>query len=353
MEEIKTARALFFVAPEEVEIKKIPLPPLKNGQVLVRTEFSAVSAGSELLIYRGQAPQELSADTTLPSLKGSLKFPLQYGYAAVGRIVSVARDISSTHLRQRVFAFQPHQDFFVSQLDDLFFIPEEVSAEAALFFPNLETAVNIVMDARPLIGEQVAIFGQGVVGLLTTALVAKFPQVTVICAEPLSLRREFSEKLGADFVFDPADPDFRSQLEQVLLKKNIGVNPGERHSVGADLAIELSGNPASLQTSLEILGFGGRLVVGSWYGEKTVELNLGGKFHRNRIQLISSQVSTIAPELSGRWNKRRRFDLIWKLIREYPPVELISHKFPFSQADNAYRLLSEQADQCLQVVFTY
>ncbi len=119
---------------------------------------------------------------------------------------------------------------------------------------------------------------------------------------------------------------------------------------GADLAFELSGTPSALDMALAVTGFDGRIVVGSWYGTKRADLDLGGGFHRSRIRFIGSQVSTIAPELAGRWTKVRRFGLAWEMIRRINPSRFITHSFPLEKAADAYRLLDERPGETIQVV---
>ena len=340
-------RALYFTAPARVEIRQTELPEPAEDQVLVKSTHSAISAGTELLVYRGLAPQDLPADTTITSLAGQLKFPLKYGYALVGRIERLGKNVPSNMLGQTVFSFHPHQEKFVAPLDDLFCFPENISAENALFFPNLETAINLVMDGRPLLGEQVVVFGQGVVGLLTTALLSRFPLSGLLTVEKYPLRRQMSRKLGAAQVFDSADTGLIKKIFEEISRGN------QSDKTGADLIFEVSGNPAALDTAIQIAGFGSRIIVGSWYGIKKNRLNLGGNFHRNRIRLISSQVSTVEPALQGRWSKSRRFSLTWEILAELHPEELISHRFSFEQAAEAFRQLEHSPEKTLQVVLTY
>jgi threonine dehydrogenase-like Zn-dependent dehydrogenase len=122
---------------------------------------------------------------------------------------------------------------------------------------------------------------------------------------------------------------------------------------GADLTFELSGNPAALNDAIALTVFSGRIVIGSWYGEKQVEVNLGGTFHRSRIKLISSQVSTIAPELEGRWDKRRRFEAAWNALERIKPEKWITHRFSIDEASKAYRLLEERPQETIQVLLDY
>lgn len=340
-------RALYFIAPAQLEIRRTELPEPAEGQVLVKSTCSAISAGTELLVYRGLAPQDLPADTTISSLAGQLKFPLKYGYALVGRIERLGKNVSSDLLGKAVFAFHPHQEEFVSAVNQLFLLPEKLSPEDALFFPNLETAINLVMDGRPVLGEQVVVFGQGIVGLLTTALLSRFPLSGLMTAEKYPRRRQMSRKLGATQVFDSTDTGLIKKIFEEISRGN------QSDTTGADLVFEVSGNPAALDTAIQIAGFGSRIIVGSWYGTKASRLNFGGNFHRNRIRLISSQVSTIDPALQGRWSKSRRFSLTWEILAEMRPEELISHRFSFEQAAEAFRQLEHSPEETLQVVLTY
>ncbi|HLO15866.1 MAG TPA: hypothetical protein VK206_13620, partial [Anaerolineales bacterium] len=122
---------------------------------------------------------------------------------------------------------------------------------------------------------------------------------------------------------------------------------------GADLTFELSGRPQTLNDALALTGFCGRIVIGSWYGEKRAEIDLGGAFHRSRIKLISSQVSTIAPELLGRWDKTRRFAVAWGALERIKPGKWITHRFSIGRAEEAYQLLDENPQETIQVLFTY
>lgn len=330
-------QSLYFEAPQQVSIREEILPPLPADQVLVATVASAISAGTELLFYRGQIPPELSIDESIDALQGEVAYPLKYGYALVGRVVQVGEAVSQRWLGQAVFAFHPHESHFHAVPAELMPIPPEVSLEDALFLPNMETAVNLVMDGAPRLGERVAVIGQGVVGLLTTALLAAFPLSNLTTFERLPFRRQISGQLGAHCTLETL-PEAREEekLEEF------------------DLVFEVSGSPLALNLAIDLCGFDSRIVIGSWYGTKQAALNLGGHFHRRRIRLLSSQVSTIVPELSGRWSKERRFGVAWEMIKRLQPGRLITHRFDLLQAAEAYRLLAEgRDDKVLQVIFRY
>lgn len=333
-------QSLVFEAPHQVSIRQEPLPPLPPDQVCVETLFSAISAGTELLFYRGQIPPNLSIDESIEALKGEFAYPLKYGYALVGQITQIGEAVSPEWQGQTVFAFHPHESHFHAHPHALMRLPPEVTPEDALFLPNMETAVNLVMDGAPRLGERVAVIGQGVVGLLTTALLAYFPLSDLTTFDRLSYRRQLSLQLGAEQSLSPPP------LETNGLAMNL--------SGQYDLVYEVSGSPAALDLAIALCGFDGRVVVGSWYGTKKAAVDLGGSFHRRRIRLISSQVSTIAPELSGRWNKARRFEVVWKMIQRLKPSRLITHRFDLAQAAEVYRLLAEGQDEgIVQVIFRY
>ncbi len=338
-------KSLYFTGPYQVELREEPLAAPGPGRVLVRTLMSAISPGTELLIYRGQAPREMAADAGLASLPGSLAFPLKYGYAALGRVAALGRGVAAHWQDRLVLAFQPHEDFFLAAPEELLPLPPGLAPEDAVFLPNMETAVTLALDGRPLIGEKVAVFGQGIVGLLLTALLAGFPLAKLVTLDRHPHRRLTSESLGAHASLDPLASGALDMARTLL--------QGDGHDPFADLTYEVSGNPAALDQALALTGFHGRVVIGSWYGAKTAELHLGGLFHRQRQVIVSSQVSTIAPELSGRWDKARVRAVAWQMVQEIAPARFITHRFPLAQAAQAYRLLDQNPEEAIQVVVTY
>ena len=327
-------QSLIFTAPHTIQIDESPIPTLQPHHALVQTIRSAISAGTELLIYRGEAPSELNADELIASLSGSLNFPLKYGYCAVGRIIECGREIDPSWKDRIVFSFNPHETHFVASINDLIPLPPNLAPDYAVFLPNMETAVNFLHDGAPLLGERVFVLGQGVVGLLTTSLLSRCPLESLITLDRYPLRRELSLKCGATLCLDPDESD------------------STKHG-DADLVYELSGSPQALNHAIELTGFNGRIVIGSWYGNKTAPLNLGGRFHRSRIKLISSQVSTLSPQLTSRWTKARRFETALNLLKQIKPSRFITHRFKLSDAAKAYQLLDQRPEEAGQVVFDY
>jgi len=197
-----------------------------------------------------------------------------------------------------------------------------------------------VMDGAPLVGERVVVLGQGILGLLTTGLLAKMPLAQLFAFDKFSLRCDKARAMG---VTDASDPTDAAAMNDVRA----------RLSDGADLAFELTGAPDALNLAIDLTAFSGRIVVGSWYGQKRAPIDFGGKFHRSRIRIISSQVSTIAPELQGRWTKSRRLQVAWDMLARLPLNDFITHRFSIAHAARAYELLDKQPEQAIQVLFRY
>jgi 2-desacetyl-2-hydroxyethyl bacteriochlorophyllide A dehydrogenase len=336
--------AVQFDSPRQVSILEELLPDLASGHVRVRTQASLISTGTELLIYRGQAPAEMAVDAKIPLFEGEkLTYPLRYGYACVGEVTEVGEDVDGSWLARTVFAYHPHESSFNARPDELIQLPDGVTVDDALFLPMMETAVNLVQDGAPRIGETAIVTGLGIVGLLTTALLARM-SLGDICAFDLhSSRREIARSLGATCVADPGDETSITELFERM----------KPHTKGADIAFELSGVPSSVNLLLNLTADSGRIIIGSWYGTKPAEINLGGRFHRSRIRIISSQVSTIDPELQGRWTVERRQQIAWKMINVIKPSRLITHRLPLQEAPQAYALLDGSPESTLAVAFDH
>jgi 2-desacetyl-2-hydroxyethyl bacteriochlorophyllide A dehydrogenase len=333
------ANALIHVAERQVECREVALAAPGKGEVLIKSRFSAISAGTEAMIFSGAFPENTALDASIKSLKGDFAYPFSYGYALVGEVSATGPGMDQGLIGKTLFAFHPHQDWAVVPLADCLRIPDGVPPEAALFLPQVETALNLVMDGAPLIGERVLVFGQGVVGVLTAALLAKFPLARLVAAEPLAWRRDLGKHWGITETVNPGDV---GEWQALLDSLN-----------GADLVFELSGDMAALNRAIEITGFDARIVVGSWYGARSQPLDLGGRFHRNRLRLISSQVSTLNPALTGRWDKPRRYDLAWRMAEQLEPQRLISQSFSLAQCQLAFETVCSQRDGVTQVIFQY
>jgi 2-desacetyl-2-hydroxyethyl bacteriochlorophyllide A dehydrogenase len=327
------ARAVHFVAPRSVELREVDLPRPVEGSVLVATEWSGISSGTELLAYRGEVDPDLPLDETLGALSGTFAYPFRYGYSAVGRVV---RPAGSLQEGQLVFAFHPHQDRFVVDAREAIPI-DRLDPRAATLYPLVETALQVCLDAAPRLGESAVVVGLGAVGILVAALLARAGAV-VLGSEPEPDRRAAAAAFGVRAVA----PD----------ELAAAVAAGTRGR-GADLVVEASGNPQALASSLQLLSHEGTALVCSWYGTRPASLPLGAAFHRRRLTIRSTQVSKLPAALTARWDRGRRAELAWRLARELPLPVLASHEFPFERVVEAYAQLDRKEDGLLHAALRY
>lgn len=328
--------------PGSVELRQADLPAVGPGQVSVRTIASGISPGTELLAYRGELPRPDPEDAEIDPHASTGEYPMPTGYCSVGIVEEIGAHVDAAWKGRRVFGFLPHATGAVVEPGRLIPLPDRLSAELATFIPNLETAIGLVMDARPMLGERVVVIGQGIVGLLVTRLLARHPLGLLATLDRMPARRARSMASGADLAIDPESLTDRDMLNARM--------SGEH--AGADLVIELSGNPDALNDAIGLAGYGGRIVAGSWYGSKPASLDLGGRFHRNRITLISSQVSTIGPDLSARWSKSRRMRSVLRLLQELELDSLITHRFGIENVADAFSLLDNRPGDTMQIILT-
>ncbi|MGZ4533785.1 MAG: zinc-binding dehydrogenase [Mycobacteriaceae bacterium] len=315
-----SARQLLFTGPRKVTLADVSLPDPEPGQLLVRTRFSGISAGTELLAYRGRLDPALARDETLGAFGGTFAYPFSYGYSCVGR---VERGTAAIPDGTTVFAFHPHQDLFVVGERDAVVLDDTLDPRVATMFPLVETALQLSLDAGAVHREVAVVVGLGPVGLLTALLLARAGG-RVLAAEPRADRRAVAAALG----IDARPPE--------LLASGVDELTGGR---GVPLLVELSGSPPALADALVLLAHEGTALVGSWYGTQPVLLPLGGAFHRRRLTIRSSQVSSIPAALGARWDIGRRRATVRRLLAELPLHALPAREFPFEEAAAAFAAL--------------
>lgn len=304
------------------------------GEVLVRTRWSGISGGTELLAFRGELDPDLDRDETLSALEGSFRYPFTYGYSCVGEIERSAVDGLAEGTT--VFAFHPHQDLFTVRAADVVAV-DTVDGRVATLFPLVETALQVALDAGPRIEEPVVVLGLGPVGALTAATMQR-SGANVLGADPRGDRREAAAQFGVHAV-DPSE--IRAAVE------------ASTSGIGVALVVDATGSPSALPLALELLAHEGQALVCSWYGNKEVRLPLGRAFHRRRLQIRSTQVSTIPSRLAGRWNVTRRRRVAMRLMTELPLKMLATHDVPFERAAEAYAALDRGDEGVMHVAMSY
>ncbi|MGR6320512.1 dehydrogenase [Micromonospora soli] len=268
----RDARAFWLRAPGEGELRPVELPRPGPDEVLVRTLFSGVSRGTETLVFTGRVPADQYATMRAPFQEGDFPAPVKYGYLSVGTV-----EQGPPALRGRtVFCLHPHQTAYVVPADAVVVVPDGVPAARAVLAGTVETAVNALWDAAPLVGDRVSVIGGGMVGCCVAALLARFPGVRVELVDADPARAEVAAALGVDFA-RPADA------------------AGER-----DLVVHASATADGLQRGLDLLRPEGTVLELSWYGDRPVTLALGGTFHSRRLAIRSSQVGTVSPRRADR-----------------------------------------------------
>ncbi|MDQ3945388.1 MAG: zinc-binding alcohol dehydrogenase, partial [Actinomycetota bacterium] len=303
--DVVEAQAVLFVAPRRVEVRPVEVPEPADGEVLVATSHSGISAGTEMLAYRGDVDPDLPLDETIGSLGGTFSYPFPYGYSCAGW---VDRPGGGLEEGAPVFAYHPHQSRFCVPAEEV--VPVgRIPPRHATLFPLVETALQVTLDAGAVLGQTVVVMGLGAVGLLIGAILTR-TGARVLGGEPLDWRRAAGSAFGVEAIAPDALP--------TAVAETTG-------GAGVPLVIEASGNPAALASSLPLLAHEGTALVASWYGTRRVTLPLGAEFHRRRLSIRSTQVSTIPAGLGDRWSVPRRRAATLDLLPELPLDRLATH----------------------------
>jgi NADPH:quinone reductase-like Zn-dependent oxidoreductase len=288
--------ALWITGPQRSEVRSERLAPLRLGNVRVRALFSGISRGSEALVYRHAVPPSERERMRAPHQVGTLPGPIKYGYSNVGEIVAG----SSALLGRRVFCLYPHQTAYDVPENAVIPLPEGLPPERAVLGANMETALNALWDAAPLIGQRIVVVGAGVVGALCAYLAARLPGTEVCLVDRLPERAALAAAFGARFALPSAAPG------------------------GADLVIHASGSAEGLALALSLAADEATVLELSWYGDQQISLPLGAAFHAGRLRLQSSQVGRVAPAMRGRRTHAERLALALLLLRDPVLDHLVS-----------------------------
>ena len=308
--------ALWCISPSSAELRA---GELGHG-VLVETLFSGISRGTERLVFEGRVPESETTSMRAPSQEGDFPFPVKFGYCAVGRVME------GELAGKEVFALHPHQTQFRLPEQLLHPLPKNLPAETAILAANMETALNIVWDSGVSAGDRVAVIGAGVVGSLVGYLVKQIPGTEVTLVDINPERERVAIKFGCSFA-EPA-----------------------KAPLGCDVVIHTSATEEGIALAIESAAQEARVVEASWYGDKAIQMSLGGKFHSKRLRLISSQVGNLPPDRANRWSHQRRIRKALELL-ENPVVDvLISGETDFSDIANSYEsVLNDNNTLCHRI----
>lgn len=339
--------AIVLTAPKQIELREYAEPQLGAHQVRIETLYSGISAGTELASYRGTNPyltKRWDAEKRL-FVEGAsaLAYPVTtWGYEQVGRVVNVGNAVTRVHIGDRIWGTWGHKSTHVAEQDwaAARVLAAALDTRAGIFSHVGAIALNVVLDADIHVGEDVAVFGQGVMGLTVTQL-ARLNGGTVIAVDTIPTRLALAQECGASFTINARDQD---AAHMTITKQR-----------GADVSIEMTGAYSGLHAAIRATAYNSRVVVAGFFQGEAKGLYLGEEFHHNRIQLISSQISGSAARLAHRWDRWRLNQTVMQLQAQgkLDLTRLISHTFPAHRAADAFQLLDESAANALQVVLAF
>lgn len=306
-------QAFWVAAPGIGELRDAEVPAAGPGEVTVRARYSGISRGTEALVFRGGVPPSQHDAMRAPFQEGDFPGPVKYGYLSVGRVEAGEPSL----IGRTVFCLYPHQTRYTVPAAAVVPVPEAVPACRAVLAGTLETAVNALWDAAPLVGDRVAVVGAGMVGCCLAALLARIPGVDVALCDLDDSRGVIAERLGARF----ARPD------EVA---------GDR-----DLVFHTSATQAGLQLALDLLGDEGRVIELSWYGDASVTVSLGGRFHSGRLGVVASQVGQVPRARRDRRSRHDRLALSMGLLRDDAFDALLTGVSRFEQLPAVMPLLAD------------
>ena len=299
----QSARAFWVTQPGHGEIRAEDLPTRNADQVLVRTLYSAISRGTEALVFNGRVPVSQHARMRAPFQVGEFPAPIKYGYINVGEIEQGPSDL----LGRTVFCLYPHQDRYLVAASDVLPLPVALPAARAILAANMETAVNALWDFAPRIGDRITVIGAGTLGCLLAWLASRVPGAEVELVDINRARASIAAALGVDF----AHPD--------------------EARAARDVVFHTSASSSGLNRALELADFEATVVELSWYGDKPVTVALGADFHSRRLQLISSQVGAVAASRRNQRSHRQRMQLALQLLCDPVLDHVISAQSAFDE----------------------
>ena len=343
-----TIKAAEITGPRQVTLVEDELAGPGPGEVAIRSLYSGISHGTEMNVYRGDAPMwrrkrdprtKLFVDAERPEWE----YPLRYGYACVGVVTAVGSEVTETAEGDVVFCFAPHQSAHVLPMKSVFKLPEGIDPRAGVLTAVLNTTFNGMLDADLHLGECVVVFGQGVLGQLTVQWAKLSGASPVIAVDLIEKRLEISKRVsGADLVFNAGEVGDIAMAVRELTDNR-----------GADVVFEFSASDRALNEAIRTACYNGKVIVMSWYAGALANVYLGAEFHHNRVQLISSHIAGISPELSHRWTVARRMEVVLSLMPKLNLDGLITDVIDHENAAAAYAMIDTRPQDILQVVLDY
>lgn len=336
-------------APRQVAIVDYDDPPLEADGVRVATLLSGISAGTELTSYTGTNPHTRKQWNTERRMfmdgERTQAYPIDnWGYEEVGRVVEVGPQATGVAVGDLVCGSWGHRSMHVASAEwaAVRLMPPSADPLIGVFSRIGAIALNAVHDAAPRIGDVVAVFGQGVPGLLVTQLL-HLAGVTVVAVDAIPLRLDLARQFGADHVIDFTTRSAADAIKELTAGR------------GADVSIEISGSYRALQEAIRSTAYNSRVVVSGFLQGEAADLFLGEEFHHNRIDLVCSQISGTNREIDHRWGAQRLERTVVGLAcaGRLDVASLVTHTFPATKAAVAFAMLAESPADAIQVVLDF
>jgi 2-desacetyl-2-hydroxyethyl bacteriochlorophyllide A dehydrogenase len=335
--------------PRIVELVEYQDPPLAPHEVRLHTLFSGISAGTELAAYRGSHPHLSKHWDTARRLftedRPGLGYPVEgWGYEEVGTVAEVGPEVDRVARGDVIWGSWGHRSTSVLRHTTAAgrVLPREVDPMVGIFSHIGAVALNAVLDADIHLGEVVAVFGQGVPGLIVTQL-ARLSGATVIAVDRIPSRLALARTVGASHTIDATR---QRAGEQVKL-----LTDGR----GADVSIEITGSYRALHEAIRSTAYNARVVTAGFFQGEGAGLALGEEFHHNRIQLVCSQVASVSPRFGDRWDRDRLQRTVMGLAArgQLDLGALVTHVISVEEAASAFAILDRQPDQALQILLKF
>jgi len=345
-----------YTAPRTLVVETVGNMPLKPNEVRAESILSAVSHGSEMNVYRGSAPffrrkqnPELrlfedadGEETWQYPIRSSDPGVWYMGYSNVGRISEVGRDVTAVKVGDLIYAHAPHQSQIVKPAEEVVKLPDKLKPEQAIFFTNLMTTYNGILDSSIKLGDTVVVLGLGVLGQMLTQLAKISGAFQAIGVDLFEKRLETAKLNGADYIFNPkATTDVAKEVRKLTNGK------------GADLVIEATGNQKSLNEAIRIAAPDTTVTALGWYQGACMALDLSEEFHHNRVTIRSSQTGGINPSIRHMYSDERKVRHCLQLLEKLKLENLITHRYHLEDIQSAYEQIDNDPSEIIQVAITY
>ena len=298
-------RELIAPAKEQVAFREYESPELKAGEIRVKTLFGAAKTGSEMAGFQGYAGPRGAYDTEYQVFRPEqpmFRFPIGLGNICVGEISELGDGVRDLELGQNVFRHGTFREEHVWPLEGVLVLPDGVSWKAAVCLDPADFALGAVRDGHVRIGDAVAVFGMGAIGLFAVQFARLAGAYPVIAVDPLEIRREAAVACGADLVLDPSACDAGLEIKKATGKR------------GADVCIEYSGSHLALQAALRGVAYGATVVAGAWPGAYPAGLDFGAEAHFNVPRIVFSRAVSVPNRDYPNWDEPRLFEVAWRLL---------------------------------------